>query len=138
MPTIHEETLLDVCAEAAWDAVRDVGALHTRLVPGFVTHTELVPGARIVTFANGSVFTERIVDVDDAQRRLVWSIDSPQVAHHNGAVQVFPAGPGRCRVVWIADVLPQAVAKAFAPRMRRGLEVMKATLEANLQPREHA
>lgn len=38
-----------------WDAARDVGALHTRLVPGFAVDTQLEEGARIVTFANGVV-----------------------------------------------------------------------------------
>ena len=42
-------------------AVRDIGALHTRLVPGFVTDVKLEPGARVVTFGNGTVAREVIV-----------------------------------------------------------------------------
>jgi len=73
----------------------DAGALHTRLVPGFVTDTELVPGARIVTFFDGSTARELLVASDDEDRRLVWSIvDSPLgITHHNGAARVFAAGP---------------------------------------------
>ena len=56
-----------------WDAVRDVGAIHTRLAPDFVTDVKLEGDARIVTFANGMVAKELIVDCDDAARRLVWS-----------------------------------------------------------------
>ena len=36
-----------------WDAVRDVGAIHTRLAPDFVTDVKMEGDARIVTFANG-------------------------------------------------------------------------------------
>jgi hypothetical protein len=45
--------------------------LHTRLVPGFVVDVRLEPGARVVTFGNGSVVTELIVDLDEGGRRLV-------------------------------------------------------------------
>jgi len=75
MASIRKEILLDTRAEDVWDAVRDVGALHTRLVPGFVTDTRLEKGARIVTFGNGMVVRELIVDLDDAARRLVWTAD---------------------------------------------------------------
>ena len=51
-------------ASEVWSAVRDIGALHTRLVPGFVTDTKLEPGARVVTFVNG-VLREPIVALDD-------------------------------------------------------------------------
>ena len=133
MPTVHKEVLVHVEPDLVWDAVRDVGALHTRLVPGFVTHVEMVAGVeppvRDVTFASGMVLREHIVTLDDTQRRLVWSIESDQVRHHNGAMQVFDAGPGLTRVTWIADVLPQAMADAFSPLMGQGMEIMKTHLE---------
>ncbi len=133
MPTVHKEILIQASPEDVWSAVRDVGALHTRLVPGFVTHVEMVadasPPARMVTFASGMILKEHIVSVDDTQRRLVWSIESDNVRHHNGAMQVFDAGPGLTRVTWIADVLPQAMADAFTPLMGQGMEIMKAHLE---------
>ena len=56
-----------------WDAIRDVGALHTRLVPGFVVDTRLRAWRPRVTFANGMVVKEPIVTIDDEGRRLVWS-----------------------------------------------------------------
>jgi hypothetical protein len=65
MASIRKEILLDARPEEVWDAVRDIGALHTRLVPGFVTDTRLEEGARIVTFGNGMVVRELIVDLDD-------------------------------------------------------------------------
>src|SRR6266403_1398835 len=69
MASIRKEILLDARAEDVWDAVRDIGALHIRLVPGFVTDTRLEEGARIVTFGNGMVVRELIVDLDDQARR---------------------------------------------------------------------
>ncbi len=131
MPSIHHEIMIQVSPETVWDAVRDVGALHTRVVPGFVTHTEMLADAktptRRVTFGNGAVADEVIVDCDDARRRLVWTILS--VEHHNGVMQVFDA-PGGARVTWTADVLPAELAERFAPSMAAGLVIMKKHLES--------
>ena len=43
------------------------------LVPGFVLDARLDGDARIVTFANGTVARELLVDCDDARRRLVYA-----------------------------------------------------------------
>jgi hypothetical protein len=135
MATVHKEILIDTPAQAAWDAARDVGALHTRLVPGFVADTQMEPGAeppvRIVRFASGLVVRETIVEVDEAGRRVVWAVSGEGVDHHNGALQLHEAGPGRTRAVWIADVLPHALAERFAPMMEQGLAAMKRRLEAD-------
>src|SRR4051794_1585017 len=53
MATIRKEILIDTTPEKAWDALRDVGALHTRLVAGFVVDTKLEGSVRVVTFKNG-------------------------------------------------------------------------------------
>jgi nucleoside-diphosphate-sugar epimerase len=134
MPSIHTEILINRPADTVWDAARDYGALHTRLVPGFVAAVETAAEAdgtpyRLVTFASGVTLKEVIVDIDDAARRLVWTIESPNVRHHNGALQVYPVTNGGCRVVWTADVLPAAMADAFAPSMAAGLTAMKAQFE---------
>jgi hypothetical protein len=73
--TIRSELKTRAPASDVWSAIRDIGALHTRLVPGFVTDTKLEPGARIVTFINGMVVREPIVTLDDEARRLVWTAD---------------------------------------------------------------
>src|SRR5438093_11058771 len=97
MASIRKEILLDARAEDVWDAVRDVGALHTRLVPGFVTDTRLEKGARIVTFANGMVVRELIVDLDDTARRLVWSASGGAPSHPTPPAQLFADGDKRSR-----------------------------------------
>jgi hypothetical protein len=94
-----------------WDALKDVGALHTRLVPGFVTRTQLEPGARIVTFGNGQVVRELIVDVNENDHRLVWAVVDKPFQHYNASAQVFDEGPAKCRFVWTADLLPMSSAK---------------------------
>src|SRR5207249_2095322 len=80
---LRKEILIDNRPESVWAAVRDVGAVHERLVPGFVVDTRLEDGARVVTFGNGLVARELIVDVDDAARRLAWAVvGSPRLTHH--------------------------------------------------------
>ena len=128
MATHRVEILTKATPEAAWDALRDVGALHTRLVPGFVVDTKLEPGARIVTFGNGMTVREPIVAVDEAGRRVVWSAVSGMTTHYNASAQVVSEA-GQTRVVWIADFLPDEAGATIRPMMARGAEVMRETLD---------
>jgi carbon monoxide dehydrogenase subunit G len=130
MASIRKEIVIDARPETVWDALRDVGAIHTRLAPGFVTGVELTPGARIVTFGNGMVARELLVDIDDAARRLVWSVVGTRMIHHNASAQVFAEGDARCRFVWTADLLPHDAAEMVAGMIDQALSVMKPTLEA--------
>lgn len=134
MASIRKEVHIDASLEHVWAALRDVGALHTRLVPGFVTDTKLEDGARVVTFANGMVARELIVDVDDESHRVVWSVVGGAMTHHNGAAQVLPDGVSGCRFVWIADLLPNEVAPNIAAMMEQGIGVIKRTLETSGSP----
>jgi carbon monoxide dehydrogenase subunit G len=129
MASIRREVQIAARPETAWDALRDVGALHTRLAPGFVADTRLEDGARIVTFGNGMVVKELIVDVDDAARRVAWSAVGGSMTHHNASAQVFPDGAKGCRFVWIADLLPNEVAPAIAAMIEQGIAIIKTTLE---------
>jgi len=129
MGSIHREIGIDAPPEMVWDAVRDVGAPHTRLAPGFVVDTRLEDGARVVTFASGLVAKELILDVDDDRRRLAWAVvESPRLAYHHASMQVMADGDRRCRVVWIADVLPHAATPVIAGMIDQGLAAMKKTL----------
>ncbi len=120
--------MIEARPEVVWDALRDVGALHRRLAPGFVTDVVLEEGSRTVTFGNGMVVRELIVDIDDARRRLVWAVVGGQVQHHNGVARVFDAGDNRSRFVWTADVLPHELAAPMAEMMEQGLDVIRRTL----------
>ena len=130
MASIHKEIVIEASPKRVWDAVRDVGAVHERLAPGFVVDTRLEAGARVVTFANGLVARELIVDVDDEARRLAWAVvGSPRLTHHNASMQVFDDGDRGSRVVWIADLLPNEIAGTIAAMIEEGLGAMKKTLE---------
>jgi carbon monoxide dehydrogenase subunit G len=129
MASIRKEILTQARPDDVWDALRDIGALHTRLVPGFVTDTRLEPGARVVTFGNGVVARELIVTVDDDERRVVWSVVGGSMTHHNASAQVFADAKGLTRVVWIADLLPDEAAGAVGAMMEQGMAVMKQTLD---------
>lgn len=129
MASIRKEIPVNASPSHCWEALRDVGALHTRLVPGFVTDTKLEEGARIVTFGNGMVARELIVDLDDEARRIVWSVVGGSFTHHNASVQVFDDGNGGSRLVWIADLLPNELAPAIRAMIDQAASVMKPTLE---------
>ena len=131
MASIHKEIGIGKEREQVWQAIRDVGAIHQRLVPGFVVDCKLDGDSRIVTFANGMVVRELIVDIDDERQRHSWSARSEPFTHHNASVQVFPDGNDSCRVVWIADLMPNEVAETVGQMIEQGLETMKRTLESS-------
>ena len=130
MASIHREILIDQQPENVWEALRDVGAIHTRLAPGFVRDVRLEEGARVVTFGNGMEARELIVDVDEQARRVAWSVVGGPMTHHNASAQVFPEGRAGSRFVWIADLLPHELAPAITALIEQGLGVIKRTLEA--------
>ena len=126
--SIHKDIPIDAPADQVWDAVRDFGALHSRLVPGFVLDTRLDGEARIVTFANGTVAREILVDCDDARRRLVYAAVSERVKQHSASVQIVADGEARCRLIWVTDVLPHEIAPYINTQMDLGAAAMQRAL----------
>ena len=99
MATIIREVSIEAPAERVWDALADIGALHTRLVPGFVVDTKLEPGARIVI--------QSLLPTDDPakNRALVQPV--------NAQLRAFAAStPG---LAWL-DLYPAFVDAAGAQR----------------------
>jgi hypothetical protein len=129
MATLHNSVLIDATPGAIWDAARDIGSLHTRLVPGFVVSTQLDGDARIVTFANGMVVREPIISVDDERRRLAWSAEGGRTRHYNAVLEVFAHGSGS-RVEWTTDLLPNEMASAVQAMQEQALATMKRTFES--------
>jgi hypothetical protein len=129
MATIRSELKTRALASDVWSAIRDIGALHTRLVPGFVTVTKLEPGARIVTFVNGTVLREPIVTLDDRARRLVWTHDGGRAQHYNGALQVSELPDGLTSVAWTADFLPDEIGAYMSQAIEAGMAAMQRTLD---------
>ena len=116
--------------EVVWDAIRDVGAIHKRLVPGFVVDCRLEGDSRYITFGNGMTIREVIVSVDDQDCRHAWSARGAPFTHHNASIQVFAEDDASSRLVWIADFLPNDVEGVVAEMTQQGLNTMKSTLEA--------
>ena len=130
MASIRREIRIDAAPEKVWDAVRDIGNIHKRLVPGFVTDCRMEgDDARIVTFGNGMVVKEIIVDRDDAAKRLCWSAKSERMTHYNASMQIFADGASGAKAVWIADLLPNEAAPAIGAMIDQGMGAMKKTLE---------
>jgi carbon monoxide dehydrogenase subunit G len=129
MACIRKEVVVAASPDLVWAAVRDVGQVHRRLVPGMLTSAHLEDGARVVTFANGVVVRELIVDLDDENRRFAYAAVGGRTTHHHASIQVLPEGEDSCRLVWITDLLPQEMAGPIAALVEQGAMVMKRTLE---------
>ena len=129
MASIHKDISLAVSADDVWDAVRDFGALHTRLVPGFVRDTTLDGEVRIVSFANGTTARELLVDCDDERRRLVYAVISERVRQHSASVQVLADGATRCRLLWTVDVLPHEIAPYMNAQMDLAAAAMRKAFD---------
>jgi hypothetical protein len=125
MASIYKDISLDARPGDVWAAVRDFGAVHQRLVPGFVLDCRLDGDARIVSFANGTVARELLVDCDDARLRLVYAVVSERVKQHSASVQVFPDGDTRSRLLWIVDVLPNEIAPYIDAQMDQAALAMQ-------------
>ena len=130
MATLSKQIAVDSSAANVWSAIRDFSQVHTRVAPGFLTRLEMDKGDRVLTFFNGLEARERLVTVDDEQCRLVYSLVEGRPTHYNAAVQVFPEGDGRSRVIWTIDVLPNELGPTIGGMMEHALPIMKKTLEA--------
>jgi carbon monoxide dehydrogenase subunit G len=128
MASIHKDISIDARAEEVWAAVADFGAVHRRLVPGFVLDAKLDGEARIVTFANGTVARELLVDCDHARRRLVYAVISERIKQHSASVQVFADGETRSRLAWIVDFLPSELAPYMGAQMDQAALAMQKAL----------
>jgi hypothetical protein len=131
MATIHKEITVEVTPETAWLALRRVGDAHELFTPVLVDG-RLAGDTRTVRFANGMVVRERILAIDDDQRRVAYTVlDGPGIAYHHASMQIENAGPGRSRFVWITDFLPEEAGPNLAPLIDQGAAALKNNLEAS-------
>jgi carbon monoxide dehydrogenase subunit G len=128
MASVTEEIAISAPAEFVWAMIRDFGAVQ-QLVPGFLVDCRLDGDARIVTFANGRVARELLVDIDDKARRLVYAEPTEPFITRNASLQVFAEDENRCRVTWIIDVLPSTFADVMRENMQNALAIMKRSVE---------
>jgi hypothetical protein len=131
MAAIHHEVSVAVDAKEAWAALRQVGRAHQLFAP-VLTDGRLEGEVRTVTFANGMVAREQILDIDDARKRVAYAVvEGPGLAFHHASMQVLDDGPGRCRFYWITDFLPSEAAGAITPLIESGSAALKKNLEAS-------
>ena len=130
MASIRKEIHIDAPPVKVWDALRDVGALHTRLCPGFVKDTKLEGKSRVVTFGNGMTAREDILSVDESRKRVAWAIVGQNFHHYQGAARVEPEGRGTL-FIWTADLLPDEMADGVDQMMATGIAIIRKTLEAS-------
>jgi hypothetical protein len=129
MASIYKETTVEVSADEAWAALRDVGAAHKLFAP-VLLDSHLENEIRAVRFADGKVVKERIVDVDEQRHRVAYSaMSGGGMTHHHASMQILGEGPNRCRFVWISDFLPHEVASSIAPLIDLGSQALKDNLE---------
>lgn len=133
MATIRKSVLIDVPPDRAWDAIRDVGNLHTRLFPHMLGDTVLEGDERVVTFADGRSVRETIVTIDDEAMRVVYAVIGGALRFYSASFEVRDEN-GRSRVHWTVDLLPDEAAQRIARIMDGGLADMKPTLEASPTP----
>jgi uncharacterized protein YndB with AHSA1/START domain len=132
MPSIRKEIRIEASPEQVWAAVRDVGAVHRRLVPGYTADTRIEGDTRLLLLSNGDTVRESIVDVDDEARRMAYAVKESRtpLRHHHATFQVVDEGDGGSRLVWITDFLPRELAPEIRMRIERGASIMKMTIEA--------
>ncbi|QNE76376.1 SRPBCC family protein [Streptomyces finlayi] len=132
MAHIHKEFLIDNSPENVWEALREVGAVHRCLAPGFVTDTRMEADIRIVTFANGLVVHELIVDIDEEARRVAYAVVGGAMTpkHHHASMRVLADTGGRSRFVWTTDVVPDELGGPIGEMVEQGVAVIRETLKA--------
>ncbi|MET7772186.1 SRPBCC family protein [Nocardia sp. NPDC005366] len=132
MASIRHEVMIDASPQHIWDVVRDVGAVHERLLPGRVVDTRIDGVQRFLTFPDGHVIRELIVSIDDRARRLAYSVVEgarPALDYHHASFEVRDEG-NQGRLIWTTDILPDTFAPEIRIRTELGIAEMKRAIEA--------
>jgi|tagenome__1003787_1003787.scaffolds.fasta_scaffold19646154_1 hypothetical protein len=138
MASIRHEIVIDASPEHIWDVLRDVGAVHERLLPGRVSGTRLEGDQRFLTFPDGHVVREVIFEIDDDARRLAYSVVAgARTEHHHASFEVRPEGGHAGRLIWTTDLLPHTLAAETRVRVERGAAEMKQAIEASARGGGH-
>ena len=128
MAVFSESIKITATPDQVWSVVGDVPNI-SRWLP-FIEQSQLEGDYRMCVSKAGPL-RERILVRDDQARRTEYTIlEAPMdIEFIHAALQVTPDDNGSC-VEWSTTVTPDALAEAFAPIYREGLENMKRQLEA--------
>jgi carbon monoxide dehydrogenase subunit G len=128
MASIIRDIAVAAPPDKVWESVRDVGNAH-KLFVGVLTDCQVGEGDRTVTFANGMVVRELILDVNDEHKRVAYAAVGGRTTHHNSSLQVFAAKGGHSRIQWVTDFLPNEMAPVIGGLIEAGAAAMKRELE---------
>lgn len=133
MSAIWWEERIAVPAQAAWALLRRVDLAHELFAPVLVDG-RMDGEIRTVTFANGLVVRERIVDIDEVRRRIAYTVLDDLFEHHAASMQIVPVDAGSCRFVWITDFLPADKAAMVRPLVEQGSKALVRNIESRGMP----
>lgn len=129
MASITLEKPIAADAASAWAVLRRTDRAHEAF-PGVLTACEQEGDLRTVTFGNGMVVKERLVDVDEARRRIAYGVVEGRFTFHSASMQVVDDGRGASRFVWTSDFLPAEAGAVVGPLMEQGAEAFRRAVEA--------
>ena len=128
MASIIKEIEVAAGADDAWALLRDVGAAD-KAFAGVLVASRLDGDVRTVNFANGMEVKERIVNIDEQNRRVAYGVIEGRFTHHHGSMQIQAVGEARCRFIWISDFLPDEAEPMVRGLVDQGAAALQRVLE---------
>jgi carbon monoxide dehydrogenase subunit G len=125
MASILKEITVTASPDQVWEALCDFGGAHRRMAPGVLADCRLEGDERVVTFANGLVLHERLLDIDESERRLAYTAVGGMATYHHASFRVAPEGAGT-RLSWRVDLLPHEIAPQVSGLMDQVMTAVKA------------
>jgi carbon monoxide dehydrogenase subunit G len=125
MGSVLKQITVVASPDAVWEAVCDFGSAHRRMAPGVLADCHMEGDERVVTFANGLVLYERLLDIDHAERRLSYTARGGAASYHHASFRVTPDGDGTL-LSWRVDLLPHEIAPQVAGLMDQVMAAIQA------------
>jgi hypothetical protein len=126
--SIIKQVELEAPADTAWAMLRKVGEAD-KLFAGVLTSCRLDGDVRTVRFAEGMEVKERIINLDETNRRVAYSVIEGPFSHHHASMQIEPNGEGKSRFVWVSDFLPDEAEPMVGGLVDQGAAALKKTVE---------
>jgi hypothetical protein len=102
--SIRRDVRIRAAADDIWAYVGDAGRL-AEWWPG-VTSCAVDGDIRTITMGSGLAVPEKILLVDDIDRRFQYRIIGPLFREHTSTIDVHDLGDGTCLVVYSIDAEP--------------------------------
>jgi hypothetical protein len=119
------ECELTASADTAWAAVGDFNGVD-KIFPDL--DSLVIEGDDRILGMFGMTIRERLLERDDAARRLVYSvIDGVPLESHKGTITVEESGSGS-KVTWAFEVAPDEMLDIFSATYTGALEALKKHL----------